>query len=86
MKNPLSSLLWHAQEKLAPTKKETMTAIRNLVGVQNYVTPPQQALKRLVKHMMKKFQEPVKTSVDLIADLIKMAVEKSASQVSHSVS
>ncbi|CAG0889898.1 unnamed protein product [Darwinula stevensoni] len=68
------------EENLMPTKEETMTAIRNLVGVQNYMSPPQQAFRRMVTYMTKKFKDPMKTSVELIADHTGRAVEKYASQ------
>ncbi|CAG0895461.1 unnamed protein product [Darwinula stevensoni] len=70
----------YESEKLVPTKEETMTAIRNTVGVQNYMAPPQQVFKRLVDHTTKRFKEPVKISVELIAELTGRAVEKFASQ------
>ncbi|CAG0894519.1 unnamed protein product [Darwinula stevensoni] len=68
------------EENLMPTKEETMITIRNLFGVANYISPPQQAFRRMVEHMTKKFQEPIKISVEIIAEHAARAVEKFASQ------
>ncbi|CAG0892482.1 unnamed protein product [Darwinula stevensoni] len=67
-------------ENLMPSKEEVMTAMRNLVGVHNYTAPPQQALRRMVHHLTKKFEEPMKMSVEIIAEHTGRAIEKFASQ------
>ncbi|CAG0891731.1 unnamed protein product [Darwinula stevensoni] len=78
------------EENLVPTNEETRTALTNLVGIHNYTTGSQQAFQRLVKHMAKKFLEPIKTSVDLIAEFeirfypnLKLAVLSRTTEIRH---
>ncbi|CAG0892606.1 unnamed protein product [Darwinula stevensoni] len=63
-----------------PSKEEVMTVMRNLVGVHNYMAPPQQTLRIMIHHLTKKFEEPMKMSVEIIAEHTGRAIEKYASQ------
>ncbi|CAG0878523.1 unnamed protein product [Darwinula stevensoni] len=66
------------ERSLMLTKEEVMTALRNLVGVQNYISASQQVFKNMVEKITKKFKEPMKKSVEIIAALTQKAIEKCA--------
>ncbi|CAG0895394.1 unnamed protein product [Darwinula stevensoni] len=53
-------------KQLLPTRKEMLTALKNLVGLENYIAAPQQAFRRMVRHMAGRFREPMKVAVGLV--------------------
>ena len=74
-------ILQYVQELVVPEDDLTM-AMWNMAACENYLTVPQQSIKRIVGQMIEDFDQPMKRSVEMIAELTSQAIMDIANKVS----